>query len=134
MVCGLRGRNTSPISGNEAPRVPKHTVTASAMYRRPLGGLGSDWFLRGDYVYNSKTWLEAENEAYVGDVTLVNARLGVESANWTAAFYVDNVLEEDAPLLVTAFPSFERFPTVVNAFHIVPRRGRNAGITLTLRF
>lgn len=122
------------VSGNEAPRVPKHTVTASAMYRRPLGGLGSDWFLRGDYVYNSKTWLEAENEAYVGDVTLVNARLGVESATWTAAFYVDNVLEEDAPLLVTAFPSFERFPTVVNAFHIVPRRGRNAGITLTLRF
>jgi len=122
------------VSGNEAPRVPKHTVTASAMYTRPLGGLGSEWFLRGDYVYNSKTWLEAENEAYVGDVTLLNARIGVESAAWTAAFYVDNVLDEDAPLLATAFPSFERFPTVVNAFHIVPRRGRNAGITLTLRF
>ncbi|MBL8199565.1 MAG: TonB-dependent receptor [Chromatiales bacterium] len=122
------------VAGNEAPRVPKHTVTASAMYKRPLGGLGSDWFLRGDYVWNSKTWLEAENEAYVGDVTLVNARIGVESVNWTAAFYVDNLLEEDAPLLVSNFPSFERFPTVVNAFHIVPRRGRNAGITLTRRF
>lgn len=122
------------VSGNEAPRVPKHTVTASALFRRPLGDLGTDWFLRGDYVYNSKTWLEAENEAYVGDVTLVNARLGVESDRWTAAFYVDNVLEEDAPLLVTAFPNFERFPTITNAFHIVPRRGRNAGMTLTLRF
>ncbi len=122
------------VSGNEAPRVPKHTVTASAMYTRPLGGLGSEWFLRGDYVYNSKTWLEAENEAYVGDVTLVNARIGVESSAWTAAFYVDNVLDEDAPLLVTAFPNFERFPSVVNAFHIVPRRGRSAGIALTLRF
>ncbi|MEO8223791.1 MAG: TonB-dependent receptor [Gammaproteobacteria bacterium] len=122
------------VSGNEAPRVPKHTVTASAMYKRPLGDLGSEWFVRGDYVYTSKTWLEAENEAYVGDVNLVNARIGVESSRWVAAFYVDNVLDEDAPLLVTAFPNFERFPTVVNAFHIVPRRGRNAGMTLTLKF
>jgi outer membrane receptor protein involved in Fe transport len=104
------------------------------MYKRPLGNLGADWFLRGDYVYNSKTWLEAENEAYVGEITLVNARLGLQSATLTAAFYVDNVLDEDAPLLVTAFPNFERFPAVVNAFHIVPRRGRNAGITLTYRF
>lgn len=122
------------VSGNEAPRVPKHTVTASALFRRPLGDGGAEWFLRGDYVYNSKTWLEAENEAYVGDVTLVNARIGVERDAWSAAFYVDNVLAEDAPLLVTAFPNFERFPTIANAFHIVPRRGRNAGLTLTLRF
>lgn len=122
------------VSGNEAPRVPMHTVTASAMYRKPLGDLGSDWFLRGDYVYNSKTWLEAENEAYIGDVTLVNARLGVQSSMWLAAFYVDNLLDEDAPLLATAFPNFERFPVVTNAFHIVPRRGRNAGITLTYQF
>lgn len=122
------------VAGNEAPRVPKHTVTASTMYTRPIGGLGSEWYIRGDYVYNSKTWLEAENEAYVGDVTLVNARIGVRNDSWEAGFYVDNVLDDDTPLLVTAFPSFERFPTVVNAFHIVPRRGRNAGITMTLRF
>jgi len=122
------------VAGNEAPRVPKHTVTASAMYTRPLGGEGSTWFLRGDYVYNSKTWIEAENEAYVGDTTVVNGRIGIESDTWVAAFYVDNLLDEDTPLLVTDFPSFERFPTVVNAFHIVPRRGRSAGITLTTRF
>jgi outer membrane receptor protein involved in Fe transport len=122
------------VSGNEAPRVPKHTVTASAQYTRPLGGLGSTWFLRGDYIYNSKTWLEAENEAYVGDTTVLNARVGIDADNWAAAFYVDNVLDEDAPLLVTDFPSFERFPSVVTAFHIVPRRSRSAGVTLTLKF
>ncbi len=121
-------------SGKEAPRVPKHTVTSSAMYTRPLGEMGADWFLRGDFVFNSKTWLEAENEAYIGSVNLLNARVGVEKEGWLAAFYVDNLLDEDAPLLATEFPSFERFPTTVSAFHIVPRRGRNAGITLTLRF
>lgn len=121
-------------SGKEAPRVPKHTVTASATYTHPLGGLGVEWFLRGDYVYNSKTWLEAENEAYIGDLNLMNARIGVETVGWTAAFYVDNVLDDDTPLLATSFPNFALFPVVTNSFHIVPRRGRNAGITMTLRF
>jgi len=121
-------------SGKEAPRVPKHTVTASATYTRPLGDLGTDWFLRGDYVYNSKTWLEAENEAYIGDLSLMNARIGVESEQWTAAVYMDNVLDDDTPLLATSFPNFALFPAVTNSFHVVPRRGRSAGITLTHRF
>ena len=124
-------------SGKEAPRVPKHTITTSAAYRRPLGDRGAEWFARGDYVYNSKTWLEAENEAYVGALNLVNARIGIESRSWTAAVYLDNVLDDDTPLLATQFPNFERFfesPILPSAFHIVPRRGRNAGLTLTLRF
>jgi iron complex outermembrane receptor protein len=121
-------------SGKEAPRVPKHTVTTSAAYRRPLGDRGAEWFARSDYVYNSKTWLDAENEAYVGALNLVNARIGIEKGSWTAAFYVDNVLADDTPLLVTQFPNFKDFPTTSSAFHIVPRRGRNAGLTLQLRF
>jgi outer membrane receptor protein involved in Fe transport len=122
------------FSGNEAPRVPKHSVTASATYRRPLGDQGADWFLRGDYVYNSKTWLDVDNINYVGDFNLLNARLGVDKGSWSAAFYVDNFLDEDTPLLATQFPNFALFPNVANAYHIVPRRGRNAGMTLTLRF
>ncbi len=121
-------------SGNEAPRVPKHTITASAMWRQPLGDRGADWFLRGDYVYNSKTWVDAENEAYVGDLNLLNARIGVERPSWLAAFYVDNLLNDDTPLLVSEFPNFNRFPSTTSAFHIVPRRSRSAGITLTLKF
>ena len=81
-------------------------MTASATYTRPLGDLGAEWFLRGDYVYNSKTWLEAENEAYIGDLNLMNARLGVESDSWTAAVYVDNFLDDETPLLATEFPNF----------------------------
>ena len=121
-------------SGNEAPRVPKHTITASAMWRQPLGDRGAEWFLRSDYVYNSKTWLDAENEAYVGDLNLMNARIGIETPRWLAAFYVDNVLDDETPLLATEFPDFNKFPTTKSAFHIVPRRSRSAGVALTLRF
>ncbi len=126
--------NGGDVSGNEAPRVPKHTITASAAYRRPLGDRGAEWFARGDYVYNSKTWLDAENDSYVGALNLLNARIGIDARSWTAAVYLDNVLADDTPLLATYFPNFAQFPTTTDAVHIVPRRGRNAGLTLTLRF
>jgi len=123
------------VSGNEAPRVPLNTVTASATYTRPLGDRGAEWFFRSDYVYNSKTWLDADNLTYVGDLNLVNTRLGVQTDRWTASFYVDNVLNDDTPLLATEFPNFNIFPGgIVSAFHVVPRRDRNAGVSLTLSF
>lgn len=120
--------------GKEAPRVPKHTVTTSATYTRPFGDRGASWFLRGDYVYNSKTWLDADNVVYVGELNLVNTRLGIESEQWTATFYIDNLTDDDTPTLATQFPNFNRFPNVTTAFHVVPRRGRNTGLTLLYRF
>jgi hypothetical protein len=121
--------------GKEAPRVPKHTLTTSATWTRPFGDGGASWFLRGDYVYNSKTWLEADNVVYVGALNLVNTRLGIESDRWTATFYIDNLTDDDTPTLATQFPNFDRFPDgITTAFHVVPRRGRNAGLTLLHRF
>jgi outer membrane receptor protein involved in Fe transport len=120
--------------GKEAPRVPKHTVTTSATWTRPFGDRGASWFLRGDYVYNSKTWLEADNVVYVGALNLVNTRFGIESDQWTATFYIDNLTDDDTPTLGTQFPNFGEFPRVRPAYHVVPRRGRNAGLTLLHRF
>ncbi|MEZ5563939.1 MAG: TonB-dependent receptor [Gammaproteobacteria bacterium] len=121
-------------SGKEAPRVPKHTLTTSATWTQPFGDRGASWFLRGDYVYNSKTWLEADNVVYVGALNLVNTRIGIESDRWTATFYIDNLTDDDTPTLATQFPNFNNFPGVTTAFHVVPRRGRNAGLTLLHRF
>lgn len=122
-------------SGAEAPRVPKNNLTASATYTRPLGDRGADWFLRGDYIYNSKTYIDVENLAYLGDLNLFNARLGVETEAWTAAVYVNNITNEDTPLLGSEFPNFNVFPAnIKSAFHLVPRRSRNAGISLQYNF
>lgn len=109
-------------AGKEAPRVPKNTITTSAVYTRALGNQGTEWFLRGDYVYNSKTWLDADNEAYVGSLNLLNTRIGLEATGWNAAFYIDNLLDDSTPLLASEFPNFARFPTTTTAFHIVPDR------------
>ena len=118
------------------PRVPKHTVTASAMYTHgrwvtaaPTGSSAATTCTTRRPGSTPRTWPTSAT------VNLLNARIGVENDNWTAAFYVDNLLDDDTPLLGTEFPNFERFPHAPSsAFHIVPRRGRNAGLALTLRF
>lgn len=121
--------------GKEAPRVPKHTVTASGVYSQPFGDRGSTWFLRADYVHNSKSYVDVDNFNWIGPLTLVNARIGIENESVTAAFYIDNLTDTDTPLLASEFPNFADFPlNVTNSFHIVPRRSRNAGLTLQYRF
>ena len=133
-VLAAQGRLGNNAAGNEAPRVPEHTLSASATWSRPFGDRGANWFLRGDYVYNSRSWVDAENEAYVGALNLVNTRIGVENDAWTATLYVDNLTDDDTPLLVSEFPNFGPFPDITSAFHVSPRRSRSAGITLTHRF
>jgi outer membrane receptor protein involved in Fe transport len=131
------GNPGNNASGQQAPRVPKHTVAASATYRRPLPGGrdGMEWFLRADYVYNSKSYIDVENEAWIGPLSLVNTRIGLQGDAWTAALYIDNLTNDDTPLLGSEFPNFNGFPgQITSAFHLVPRRSRNAGINVQYRF
>jgi outer membrane receptor protein involved in Fe transport len=122
------------VSGNEAPRVPKHNVTAAATYTRKLSA-STEWFARTDWVWESEQWISAVNEAKIDDTYLWNARLGVENNAIVASVYVDNILDEDAPVLVSDFPNFGQFPvSVTSSFPMVPRRGRNYGVSLTYRF
>ena len=122
------------VSGNEAPRVPKHNVTASATYARSLNTT-IDWFVRTDWVYESDQWISAVNEAKIGETYLWNAKLGIENSGLVASVYVDNILDEDAPVLVSDFPNFRNFPRPpTTSFPLAPRRGRNYGVSLTYRF
>ncbi|MGI9308446.1 MAG: hypothetical protein ACR2P6_04220, partial [Gammaproteobacteria bacterium] len=44
------------------------------------------------------------NLAHTGELYIWNARAGIENERWTLTFYVDNILEEDAPTLIQNFP------------------------------
>jgi outer membrane receptor protein involved in Fe transport len=126
--------NGGNVSGNEAPRVPKHNVVASAVYRRPFWE-AAEWFLRSDYRYESEQWVTAVNEAKLGDLQLWNLRLGIETDAWQASIYADNLLDDDTPALVSDFPNFSTFPTnITTTFPLQPRRGRNFGVTVQYRF
>ena len=126
--------NDGNVSGNEAPRVPKHNVTASATYTRSIN-IDTDWFARTDFVYESRQWITAVNEAELGDTYLLNARTGFETDKLTAALYVDNILDEDTPVLVSDFPNFSApLQRLTTSFPMAPRRGRNYGFNLSYRF
>ena len=130
---GLTGGD-GDVSGNEAPRVPKHNVTAGATYTRQLNTT-TEWFFRTDWIWESEQWISAVNQAKIDDTYTWNARAGVENDAIVASVYVDNILDEDAPVLVSDFPNFGNFPIEVpSAFPMTPRRSRNFGVSLTYRF
>ena len=142
------------VAGNEAPRVPKHNVAASAVWQAPISG-ELEWFLRNDFIYESKRYNTTSNLTWAPSQFTWNARLGLESEKWSVSLYVDNLTDEDSALQIQDFPLFDDAegynvpPTPPampgdplipagaisqNAFSILPRRTRNAGVTAQFRF
>ena len=126
--------NGGNVSGNEAPRVPQHSVNLSGVYTRALGNWGATWFARMDYLWEDKQWISAVNHAYIDATHTLNARIGIENDNWLATLFIDNLTDEDAPTLTSDFPNFTRFPSVTTSFPLQPRRGKHIGATLSYRF
>ena len=131
------------VAGNEAPRVPKHNVAASANWQAPMPGPSAlEWFLRNDVLYESKRYSTASNLTASPSQLTWNARIGLESEQWTASIYVNNITDEDSALQIQDFPLFDgsKGYSVAgnainqNAFQILPRRSRSAGVTAQYRF
>ena len=125
----LQGGN---VAGNEAPRSPKHSLNLTGVYNRPLNA-NWHWFLRSDYTYESKRWATPANLAHSGDRHLWNARLGFGNDAWSIATYVNNILDDDAPALISRFINVNEpgFPTL---FAMTPQRGINYGASLQYSF
>lgn len=137
------------VSGNAAPRVPKHNLSFSALYQRAITG-DVDWFWRNDWLYESKRYSTSSNLAWAPERWNWNTRLGLESENWTVALYINNLTNEKSPVQIQDFPLFDGSvgvgvipatgfegldaPVNLNAFSILPRQTRNVGITGQIRF
>jgi iron complex outermembrane receptor protein len=130
------------VSGNKAPRTPKHNLALSQLYQAPIYS-ELEWFLRNDFLYESKKYSSPANLNWTPEQWTWNARLGLESEKWSVSFYVDNVTDEKSPLQIQSFPLFDlsegyRGPDGVfinqDSYLLLPRRGRNAGIIATVRF
>ena len=139
-------------SGKLAPRVPEHSANLSANYVAGLtGDLG--WFFRSDLTYESKKYNTVANLAHTGNMYIWNARVGLESSDWTLTAYIDNILDDDTVTLIQDFPLidqsryqrwdqagafswFEDLNGLVNptSFLLTPRRSRNVGVLLQYRF
>ena len=81
------------VIGNEAPLISRSTLNLGAQFTPDLGGDLSG-LLRVDYRRTGRTWWEPYNTTVRDPVNLVNARVGVESANWGIFAFASNLFDE----------------------------------------
>lgn len=148
------------VAGNKLAQTPTHQFTISNTLRFPLGNIGNwanadsgdvNWFLRSDMSIESKRFVQVHNLAHTGDSYNWNLRTGIETDSWTLTFFVNNVLEDRTPLVVTRLVDFNRpllIPDPVRSFIFLPNarftffrdftigvpRQRQFGATLNLKF
>jgi iron complex outermembrane receptor protein len=87
-------------AGNELP-IPPWTVNFGLEYR--FGGVGRQWFVRGDYEYTSKYHrtfgpgtLSYSPDLYLADATnFVSAKAGVELGNAEVSLFVQNLFNSE---------------------------------------
>jgi iron complex outermembrane receptor protein len=91
-------------AGNAVEKAPKNAVVLGANYTRPLGGTNLEWFVEGNALYQSKRNVDSEAATYFKAYKTVDMRLGLESDNWSALLFVDNVLDDDTIKTGTEIP------------------------------
>ena len=139
------------VAGNKAPRVPEHNLTVSQLYQAPLFSGDTEWFVRNDFIYESKKYTSTSNLTWAPSVWTWNSRIGLETDEWSLAFYVNNITDAKSPIEIQVFPLLDfsqnylgatepgnptgQTPEVfANTFQMQPRRSRNLGITAQYRF
>ena len=73
---------------------PVSSGSISAGYHRPIDGDYS-WYVRSEFSYTGKTYLDEFNQAWIGAATNVNLRAGVQADGKRVEFYATNLFDND---------------------------------------
>ena len=84
---------TTNFKGRNVPRYPKWMANLSSTYTQPLTNTW-DWYIRGDILYQGKTFADLGNLAQRDDYMLVHARLGILRENMRVELFVRNLFDE----------------------------------------
>lgn len=116
------------IVGKSIPRVAEHQVFADLEWRTPMDQGDWEFFIGGNYVYESSKYAQVHNEAETGDTSLVNARVGVANDTYSIQLYGRNLTGEDSAFNVLRYAEPEAFR---RNFAISPRRDTYFGLIAT---
>lgn len=124
---------TTPLQvrGNWLQNTPRHKLTFSSTFDRPLGSGPLRLFGSGDLTVRGKQFTDELNTAFVGTLTLANARLGIAGEGWELFAYGRNLLNSKVPDFATRSLDFN---TNVNSYLFTLRPSRSFGVTGSLRF
>lgn len=93
--------------GKEFSRVPRESASLSANYQAPFTNR-IDFFLRGDYIWNSGTWATDANLTETGSMDRVNIRAGIQRDALRIELYGTNIFDNDT---ITGFQNLPDFAT-----------------------
>jgi iron complex outermembrane receptor protein len=94
------GNGNCSIAGNQLPLTSEHQFSAFGEYRRPIGG-GWDFVAGADLTYESSKFVQVHNLAETGDATLIGARFGVETEDFSVRVWGRNIGDEDSIVMAT---------------------------------
>ena len=137
-VTALNGRpQATNIVGNEVPRSPQHQFGASINWRQPAFN-DLEFVARLDANYRSKSFVQVDNLQWVGERTLVNLRVGLESDRWTLTAWAKNLADDDTPVGGTRYVDFQNDnvpgPGFPRGYVVTLAPGRQVGLTASYRF
>lgn len=123
------------VAGNRTPRAPRHMATFSTTFRHPVS-TDTDFFIRGDILFESRRFAQVHNLAHTGNKVIVNVRVGIETENFTLALWVKNLTDDRTPVSIIRFRDFAGFDSFAapRAFIITLPRGRQVGLTVSREF
>ena len=119
------------VSGQPLPRQAKHLVNGSVEYQQPAFG-DFEFYSRLDGRHESKkNGFTHTQLGWVGPRTIFNARFGLRGDNWDGVVWVNNLLNDETPILANTtltLNDFLRLPV-----SSLPEL-RTYGVTVTYRF
>jgi len=89
LVCNSNG----DIGGNELPRAPKFQAALGVQYSRDINQ-DTDFYIRADGSYQSRSFADTVNVAVIGDRFLANSRLGLNYRNFGLSIWGRNIFDK----------------------------------------
>jgi len=114
------------VAGNQLFNTPRHKATVSTTFETPLESVGLNLFGSTDVTVRGKQYTDELNTAYVGTLTLWNARLGVSGENWRMFVFGRNLTNSRVPDFATRSLDFN---TNINSYLFTLRPSRSFGVT-----
>lgn len=88
------GNLEADFSGNDTPGVPEHAFSLFGQYTDQLTR-DVEWYAQATWLWQDDRYADAANLVTLESYSLVNTQIGIQTEEWFASFYVENLFDDD---------------------------------------